>query len=380
LRVMAERNIGIETAPTDLVFGKDRKNFRVYYWRNQGVDYYPVIDGLSSKNCTLSQWIVQILLSAPEDLSPLTFSELMPRISSRPGFLIESGKRSVKGESLGVPEKEGETEENMPLELQAYLTREGRPAFPVVAQAAFYFGDGLLFFPGLSPQVFDWAVRRSAGEKEGSEILNEEALSAGRALNRGELDAAIFKELGTEQSHSVRAGMPLVVSENILEVPREEIDSVAAEIADGILQAGDLLVVVHGDKKPLLFDRLAGLAQTRGFRVISKRKELLTKEEILRFKESFDGEPILLGNLEEGFFEADLPGQKIALDLKALSEAGMNPLKILALLRQIGDDPEHFGKIGFKFDAGNRRWIVGNEFVAKITALFAAQRQLAIAA
>ena len=387
LRTLAREGVVIEAAPSDFIFGGNRSVYRIFRWREvagavpeeerRGRIYQPIVDGNTIMTCTLSQWLTRILLAAPKEENPLTVAELLSKVAPQDEFLAPISLPEAEGSSLGtVAGKEAESD--MPRELKTYLAREGRPAFPVVAQAAFYFGDGILFMPGLPLPVLDWAVRRSAEEKATGGIPDKETLAAGQAFSRGELDQAIFEALGIRQGRSLRESMPLIVSENVLQVPRDEVKTTVAEIANHILQAGDLLVVAHGDKKPELFGSLRGLAKARGFRVISRRKELLTKEEVLRLQESFDGEPILLGHLKEGFLNPEMPGQKIALDLKTLKEAGMSPLKILALLRQIGDNPDQFGKIGFRKESG--QWIVGSEFVTKIVALYAAQRRIAVAA
>jgi len=83
LRDLRARQIGIETSPSDAVFGKNRGSFRVYFWRRNRMEFYPVVDGTSYQTSTLSQWLIRLLLAAPErerGVKPLTVREIRSRV------------------------------------------------------------------------------------------------------------------------------------------------------------------------------------------------------------------------------------------------------------------------------------------------------------
>lgn len=382
LGILKARNIGIEICTSDLIFGEGRENYKIYYWRDQGVDYYPAIDGMNHRSCTLSQWLARILIAAPNEKNPMTVDELMEKALSGEKFLVGGSL----GSRVRISDKAmRETTDPAARQIADYLADRGRPAFPFVTRVAVTVSAGVFYFPGAPAQVLDLALANFAGAEKDRPV-NSVELRAVEAFNQGDLDKAILDRLEVKAGEAPQARMPLVVSEKVLRMPKEKAEAAAQKIAEDVLRRSDLLIALCEGRKPPVIEKLLHLAQAGGFEVRSVEKQIagaklapLLRSFSVRTGEEAGSRPLLVADAEEDL-DFTVKGEKVVMDLEAFAQAGAEPLKALSLLRQIADNPENFGRIGFQFDPEKNAWVAGAGFLRVLVSLYEGQRQIEKAA
>jgi glucan phosphorylase len=249
-------------------------------------------------------------------------------------------------------------DETVPDRVRAALSSASRSP-EAVLEIALRLTDGILYLQG-DAEVLNWALQKLGLLT--AERPAQKAPKYSRRFNAGELDAAIRRAAGAplRTPDSARNRMPLVVFDQVLNAAEDRLRDLAGELAES-MERGDLVAVVWKDQVPRLVESLHRIKQAKGIEVRTVREELAGAQ-IPRWLKSFENAPIAVSSVSRGFMELTLPGEKVTLDLDVFRQTGLNPVKFLSLLRQIADQPESFGKLGFIRAADTGYWMVGAEF------------------
>jgi len=231
--------------------------------------------------------------------------------------------------------------------------------------------DGVLYMRG-DLDLLRWAMQRLNLVKDSVKTQTNET-AAIHAFNQGALDKALLDHAGISVEATFENQMPMVLFEEILEVPRLETQAFAEALAS-VLHEGDILIAVHGVKKPLVVDRLFRLAQGRNLKIKSVREELAAVK-IPSMTQSYFVDPLVISDVGEKTLEIRTGSVHVKMNREILEAAGIDTVRMLSLLRQIGDHPETFQRMQFQKDGD--AWIVGTPFVAFLQTLHDAVQAVA---
>ena len=257
-------------------------------------------------------------------------------------------------QSLGQPEQGAEE----------FLAAEGRD-LKAVLTVAIRLTDGVLYVKG-SPEVLERLMRKLGLFKEEGSHGRPVELFASR-FNKGTLDKAILKYLGKGGSRETsRSNIPFILFDKVLEMDSDQVNEAVREFS-GQLEQGDFVGVVWKDSIPGFFEGLNRVKQAKDLEVRAVREELAAAT-LPRWTKG-SKHTVVVSTVDENMLELHVNGQKVALNLHELKQAGINPIKVLSLLRQIGDDTEAYGKLGFMMDKEKGFWVVGAGFTEVIRRL-----------
>ena len=277
-------------------------------------------------------------------------------------------------QSLGQPEQGAEE----------FLAAEGRD-LKAVLTVAIRLTDGVLYVKG-SPEVLERLMRKLGLFKEEGSHGRPVELFVSR-FNKGTLDKAILKYLGQlEQGaggasgrqalatglgkggsrETSRSNIPFILFDKVLEMDSDQVNEAVREFS-GQLEQGDFVGVVWKDSIPGFFEGLNRVKQDKDLEVRAVREELAAAT-LPRWTKG-SKHTVVVSTVDENMLELHVNGQKVALNLHELKQAGINPIKVLSLLRQIGDDTEAYGKLGFMMDKEKGFWVVGAGFTEVIRRL-----------
>lgn len=159
--------------------------------------------------------------------------------------------------------------------------------------------------------------------------------------------------------------MSLVLSPRLTVAELAKVDDVAEAISREVLRRKDLLIAMYeGKKVPRAIQTLHRLAVRSGFKVRAIPKALA--ETVPSLAKAFSKDTLVVSSTEEGALAVGVGGQEVLLDRRKLEKLGVSEIRILALLRQIGDDPAAFRKLGFvpqldsSQDAGHKSQVTGH--------------------
>jgi|GEM_PF-1209042 len=296
----------------------------------------------------------QAFLNYPEALQTLKADEDIKAIQAK--FPLSKVAKIAGGHGASLGEKADS-------EAREFLAREGRN-LEAVLEVAIRLTDGILYIKG-RPEALRWAMEKLGLFKAQAKSDADTPLSI-RRFNDGVLDEAILKYLGRDSKvkQTAHGNMSLIVFDQVFDIKLKDVQKMTAAFANQ-LEGGDLVAMVWKGKMPNGLRELHRLQAQKNIEVRAVREELAGVE-IPHWTKRFRESPLVVSTLKRGMVELDVQGGKILLDVEKL---GINPLKILGLLRQIGDDVEAFKKLGFEQDAENGYWIVGAQFAEVIRKL-----------
>lgn len=223
--------------------------------------------------------------------------------------------------------------------------------------------------------VLEWILNELGYLQTRANFITE----LGMDFEAGAMDALILRDLGmTDQSP--RGTIPVIVNEKVMDFALE-LTQEKAESLLSVFQPGDLLAILYDGDQPEWVNQLYAGASQLDLDVRAVPQSLADAK--LPFMVRKQAEvPLMIADQQDDLLEIHLQGEKVLLDLEALAEAGIKPLKVLSLLKQIGSDPSLFLKMHLYQDAFGF-WLVDKSFVSYLADLHSqllAERQTAIAA
>lgn len=266
-----------------------------------------------------------------------------------PGRQQGQEEQDAPGASLG---------ERSDFRAREFLVGEGR-SLDSVLEVAIRLTDGVLWIKG-NPEVLRRLMEKLGLFKKARNV--QTGNSFGGRFNNGALDLAVREYLGKNAEEKTgRGNMPFILFDKVLDIDSDQVSRAVKEFA-GQLEQGDFVAVVWKHKIPAFFEGLSRIQQARHIEVRAVREELAGSN-LPHWMKSHRGPAVVVSSVDAGVMELNVKGQKVALHLKELNQAGIHPVKVLALLRQIGDDTEAYGKLGFMRDKEKGFWVVGSGFV-----------------
>ncbi len=264
--------------------------------------------------------------------------------------------------------------------VREFLVGEGR-SLDSVLEVAIRLTDGVLWIKG-NPEVLRRLMEKLGLFKKAENTRTEN--SFGSRFNDGKLDQPVRDYLGKGTDRkNVRGNMPFILFDKVLDmdsglrrrgqqvpvsVPESwdsgQVSQAVKEFA-GQLEHGDFVAVVWKNKIPAFFGELNQIKREKNIEVRAVREELAGST-LPHWMKSYRGPAVVVSTVDEGVMELHVKGEKVALNLEELNQAGINPIKVLALLRQIGDDTEAYAKLGFMMDQEKGFWVVGAQFAEVI--------------
>jgi hypothetical protein len=151
-----------------------------------------------------------------------------------------------------------------------------------------------------------------------------------------------------------------------------------------LLHHGDLVVAVWEKTQPAFIEKLRVAARAREIegkkiQIRTIQKALVSVPAIDSLTRSFQADPVSVSPLEEAAdLELRFNGARIKLNRAELVSNGINPLQVIALIRQLSDYPpekrkELFDKAGFTENREGGFWEVGSAFAARLEAIYKEQ-------
>jgi len=234
-----------------------------------------------------------------------------------------------------------------------------------------------------APDVFEYLYALLLINKE-QQRAGSEASVAVRAFNQ-DISAAL-KAL---QISEYEGGISLVLGEDVLAIPyagREE-QAVARNLAR-LLENGHITYLWDFAKneghKPNLVQQLYKLAKT--FSVKAVPFETVGTAGLDQYSSKKDLPALAIASREDALM-LNFEGAKIRMDADFLKQHQLDPLRVLALLKQVGEQEDRRGELfyqmGLSFNPEGNYWSVGEGFLNFINDLYAAaeaQHSIAIAA
>jgi len=234
------------------------------------------------------------------------------------------------------------------------------------------------------------AYRARLGGESQKPAISEDLMRAANAFNGDKGASELMAHLGISQTPEHQVPVVVFVDDVLKPGKDQTTDSIGQTIADGVMNPGDLFVAVwkgqaNQGKKPPIIAKLYEAA--KHFKVRDVREEILSGAKISAFAKGMDVPAISISSLDDtGDLELVLPeGAKVKLNIPLLLANGMDPTKVLSLVRQLADNPatrQHNFELA-QFEFKNGVWEVGSSFVSLVQGLYSqmqVQERIAAAA
>ena len=198
-------------------------------------------------------------------------------------------------------------------------------------------------------------------ERPGKQTLAE----AYQAFRRGELDRAILDRMGLDENRPREDNVSLVLFPGVLDVENPGDRDTLAEAFAGSLEAEDQVILVRGEKNPVL-DALIRSAGRHGIKMRTVQDPLVSASSI---DEMLKGEPpiVISPMSEKRDLEVNFKGRKFKFNDQEL-HGRVDKVKVIGLLREIADYPDKFNLIGLTAKDGY--WEIGGAFADFIEKLY----------
>ncbi|MBI4550116.1 MAG: methyltransferase domain-containing protein [Candidatus Omnitrophica bacterium] len=223
--------------------------------------------------------------------------------------------------------------------------------------------------------------------------LPEEDRTAAKFFDQDRGFSELFKALGYQPTE--RPVPTIVFTNEVLKTgreaqAREEAQKMAAAIAKEF-NPGDLLVAVwKGDgaknQKPPVIAQL--YQRANGIKVRDIREEIVSDQWVASATSRYDMPPVSIASLNDTqdlYLTFKNGGVKVKMNLDILIKNGINPVKALALVRQLADNPERREEVFqmANLEQKNGYWEMGMAFVNLVQRIYrdkAVQERIAAAA
>ncbi len=301
--------------------------------------------------------------------------------------LSELWKRESGDEAneLSGPEEEWLRAEAQSLGAEPALTQIKARDVSVegMIQVAQAFAGQILFMPNSPLEVIkSLLIRMGVLEDTVDRIIDPRIIDFNQSLEV--MTQYLSLEVSGLLEAEVNKPIPLIVDDIILSHVDDPERS--ASQFNSMMQKKDLLMVTwEGRGKPEFLQALYKLPGKQ-FKLKDVRRELLNPEIFRASLRKYEVPGIWVSPNENVFQMIFSNGDRVRLDLEVLSGNGVDPVQVVALLRQLANYPdlreELFLKAGFKPDG--QEWVIGASFITtllnKVYAQFQAEELVAAAA
>jgi len=150
---------------------------------------------------------------------------------------------------------------------------------------------------------------------------------------------------------------------------------IARDIAAAMNPEDLIIAVKNGKAKHPVIDQLMIAGRKRAVKVRTVSAKTATPRSIASMTKRFSAPPVSVSTFDDNTgLEIDLSGTKVKINRRALLPKGVDPVQLVALIRELADDPEltteRFLKAGFDLQTDGS-WVVGGSFLELLQRIYA---------